>query len=81
MRSLHRNAQRRNALRTASNTAHLLTLLSPGSPLKLVVLGDGAVGKTFMLATFAWGRFPDEFIPTVFDSAKKAVLVDGVPVL
>lgn len=45
-------------------------------PIKMVFLGDSAVGKTALLLRFNTGSFPDENLVPVFDFADR-VTVDG----
>ncbi|KAJ2846287.1 hypothetical protein GGI22_006292, partial [Coemansia erecta] len=42
----------------------------PVSKRKVVVIGDGACGKTCLLHVFRDGSFPpnDQYIPTIFDT-------------
>jgi len=47
------------------------------STLKLVVVGDGAVGKTSLLYVYKDGKFPEKYVPTVFENASKDVSFRG----
>ncbi|XP_056619841.1 rho-related GTP-binding protein RhoB-like [Triplophysa dalaica] len=43
---------------------------------KMVVVGDGACGKTCLLTVFCKGKFPVVYVPTVFESYVADVEVD-----
>ncbi|KAL7423373.1 Rho GTPase [Cryptotrichosporon argae] len=47
---------------------------------KLVIVGDGAAGKTSLLNVFALGHFPESYEPTVFDNYVTEIELDGKPV-
>lgn len=44
---------------------------------KLVVVGDGACGKTSLLIVFSKDLFPDLYLPTVFENYVADIVVDG----
>ena len=44
--------------------------------IKLVVVGDGAVGKTSMLYRYSKDEFPTDYIPTVFDTYSVDLIVE-----
>ncbi|KAF1755990.1 hypothetical protein GCK72_012443 [Caenorhabditis remanei] len=43
----------------------------------LVVVGDGACGKTSLLIVFSKNQFPEAYVPTVFDTDSIDIEVDG----
>ncbi len=51
--------------------------MSSVTNLKLVMVGDGAVGKTSMLITYTTGEFPTEYLPHAFDYQDINMVVDG----
>jgi len=48
--------------------------------IKLVVVGDGAVGKTCLLIAFATGEFPTEYVPTVFENYSAKMKINDTAV-
>ena len=52
-----------------------------GGDLKCIAIGDGAVGKTSLLFTYALNEYPADsgYVPTVFDNHTKIHLYNGKP--
>jgi GTPase SAR1 family protein len=48
------------------STSHLNDLTS--KELKIVVVGDGYIGKTCMLWSYVYRKFPKDYVPTVFET-------------
>ncbi|VDM41371.1 unnamed protein product [Toxocara canis] len=44
---------------------------------KVVIVGDGACGKTSLLIVFCKDQFPDVYVPTVFENCVADIEVDG----
>ncbi|KAJ3309510.1 hypothetical protein HDU76_003586, partial [Blyttiomyces sp. JEL0837] len=63
----------------ASN--HINSINQGNGPLpqriKLVCVGDGGCGKTALLTVFNTGRFPETWLPTVFETTQTLLTVDG----
>lgn len=47
--------------------------------IKCVVVGDGAVGKTSLLISYASNKFPEEYVPTIFDNYAVNLVIAGEP--
>lgn len=49
----------------------------PPLEVKVVVVGDGAVGKTCLCSVFVTRAFPDDYEPTVFENHSQTIQVGG----
>ncbi len=61
-------------LRTFANSK---TMATPTKTFKIIIIGDGNVGKTCFLLTKIYKIFPREHIPTVFDNYVTKVSANG----
>jgi len=49
---------------------------SSGGGIKIVIIGDGAVGKTTLFIKYTSGSFPTEYIPSCFDNYSRNTKID-----
>ncbi|KAA1068507.1 GTP-binding protein Rho1 [Puccinia graminis f. sp. tritici] len=82
--TLHRQEKSSRPLRVILNGQSRLLRLDcpfhlsePEIRRKLVIVGDGACGKTCLLIVFSKGTFPEVYVPTVFENYVADVEVDG----
>ncbi|KAF0314637.1 Rho-related GTP-binding protein RhoU [Amphibalanus amphitrite] len=52
----------------------------PPERVKCVLVGDGAVGKTSMVVSYATNGYPSDYQPTTYDDYNVDVVVNGRPV-
>ncbi len=52
----------------AYRLSHLSLLQMAAIRKKLVIVGDGACGKTCLLIVFSKDQFPEVYVPTVFEN-------------
>ena len=47
---------------------------------KIVIVGNGAVGKTSLLLTYTMDTFPSDYMPSVYEDPQVNIILDGRPV-
>jgi len=45
--------------------------------IKCVLVGDGAVGKTCIFMSYTENKFPEEYVPTIFENYVSHVKLDN----
>lgn len=62
---------------TCNNLVLVIFLQMAAIRKKLVIVGDGACGKTCLLIVFSKDQFPEVYVPTVFENYVADIEVDG----
>jgi len=60
--------------------APITSKMSTAPRKKIVIVGDGSVGKSSLLRVISGHEFPKDYLPTYFDNFLANMEVDGKPV-
>ena len=58
------------------SSIHLLS--EPDKNAKVLIIGDGMVGKTCMIKSYIDQKFPTDYLPTTFDIIKHKMVINGI---
>jgi len=73
----HQSTDSGSELTSKARLIHQNTWTMAAIRKKLVIVGDGACGKTCLLIVFSKDQFPEVYVPTVFENYVADIEVDA----
>ena len=79
LNGIHNNQENKLDLKTQNTRCHLFPnyrAMGDVKAIKLVIVGNGAVGKTCLLFAYVKKEFVSKYIPTILDTTTTNVMVE-----